>query len=138
MGAIYIAKYILRGEYQCHCCNALPPGYDEPYGEEFDVLFDSFERIRDRWGTPIRISSGYRCPIHNSFVGGKPLSAHMFGLALDLDVESYQVEDLHNVIDAVTPDLRVGQSDGFIHIDVAWMITPKASHAWERGYRWSY
>jgi len=137
MGAIYIAKYILREEYQCKCCSMLPPDYDEPYSESFDLLFSSFERIRDQWGAPLHISSGYRCPCHNSFIGGHPLSAHQFGLALDIDVEDYQVEALHKIINKVAPDLRIGRYQGFVHIDTAYCIHPRASEAWVRGYRWS-
>lgn len=43
------------------------------------------ELIRKYYGKPMRISSGYRCPELNQLVGGSPNSAHMEGLAVDID-----------------------------------------------------
>lgn len=40
--------------------------------------------IRDILGTPIRVSSGYRCPRLNKRIGGSPTSQHRFGMAADL------------------------------------------------------
>ena len=40
--------------------------------------------IREAWGGPIIISSGYRCPKLNSRVGGSSTSAHLTGYAADL------------------------------------------------------
>ena len=131
-----IAKYIYRYEYQCKCCSALPPDYDEPYDEEFAILFDSFARIRERWGAPLNITSGYRCPRHNAFIGGHPLSIHQWGLALDIGVEPHQVDSLHNIIEEVTPDLRVGEYSNYIHVDIGWAIHPRASEVWQKQYRW--
>jgi len=136
MGIIYVAKYILRSEYQCKCCAGLPPSYTEPYDTSFETLFDSFALIRERWGTPLNITSGYRCPRHNASIGGYRLSMHQWGLALDIDVEDSQVATLHNIIEDVAPDLRVGRYPGFIHIDVAYFVYPKASESWQKGYRW--
>lgn len=46
------------------------------------------EPLRLRYGKPIRISSGYRCPKLNKAVGGVASSAHLFGQAADLNVGS--------------------------------------------------
>lgn len=42
------------------------------------------ERIRSIDNRPLRIVSGYRCPIHNRDVGGAENSQHMYGSAADL------------------------------------------------------
>src|SRR5690625_43179 len=42
------------------------------------------DEIRDELGAPIRVSSGYRTPDYNRFVGGAPVSEHMAFRALDL------------------------------------------------------
>lgn len=40
--------------------------------------------VRERFGKPIRITSGYRCPILNQAVGGSKTSQHLYGEAVDI------------------------------------------------------
>ena len=44
------------------------------------------QTIRDEAGVPVRINSGYRCPVHNASptVKGAKNSKHILGLAADL------------------------------------------------------
>lgn len=42
--------------------------------------------IRESWGGPIRVSSGYRCPELNVAVGGAKNSGHQYGFCADLQV----------------------------------------------------
>lgn len=42
--------------------------------------------LREAWGKPITVTSGYRCPELNKAVGGAATSQHMQGCAADLDV----------------------------------------------------
>lgn len=44
-----------------------------------------FQPIRDHFGVPIYISSGYRSQALNEAIGGSPRSFHSHGMALDLD-----------------------------------------------------
>lgn len=44
--------------------------------------------LREAWGKPIIVNSGYRCDALNKAVGGVPSSQHRFGQAVDLDVGS--------------------------------------------------
>ena len=46
------------------------------------------QKIRDKYGKPIHINSGYRCPKLNSKVGGSKTSQHMNGSAADISVGS--------------------------------------------------
>ena len=43
--------------------------------------------IREDWGSPIIVSSGYRCPELNKAVGGVKTSGHMYGFCADLQVK---------------------------------------------------
>ena len=132
-----LSKYILRSEYECPCCGELPPDFGVYNYEDFFELFDD---IREEWGKPIIINSGYRCPKHNSYVGGSPLSAHLFGMALDLDCkDDCEVDELYNHITSMYPSFRIGTYKGdstFIHIDRAFEINPRASELWVEGVRW--
>ena len=40
--------------------------------------------IRDAWGKPIKVTSGYRCYRLNRAVGGSPTSVHPLGWAADI------------------------------------------------------
>ena len=46
------------------------------------------QKIRDKYGKPMHINSGYRCPKLNSKVGGSKTSQHMNGSAADISVAS--------------------------------------------------
>ena len=43
--------------------------------------------IREDWGGPIIVSSGYRCPELNAKVGGAKTSGHQYGYCVDLQVK---------------------------------------------------
>jgi uncharacterized protein YcbK (DUF882 family) len=101
-----------------------------------EMLFESFEIIREAYGKPIPISSGYRCPLHNSFIGGSYLSAHLFGMALDLKT-GQDTDHVFTIVTNELPDLRVGKYVDFLHIDMAYLIDPRASELWTKGKRWS-
>ena len=44
--------------------------------------------LREAWGGPIHVNSGYRCPELNRLVGGTPYSQHQRGEAADITVGS--------------------------------------------------
>ena len=53
------------------------------------VLVDEvLDPLREAWGGPIRVNSGYRCPELNKAVGGSPSSQHQRGEAADITVGS--------------------------------------------------
>ena len=49
------------------------------------------EPARKKYGHPIRVTSGYRCPKLNDLVGGVKTSRHLTGQAADLRVESKEL-----------------------------------------------
>lgn len=57
------------------------------------LVIDILQPIRDKFGNPITVSSGYRCEKLNKAVNGSPTSAHRFGNAADLkakDMKAFQ------------------------------------------------
>lgn len=44
--------------------------------------------LREAWGKPIHVNSGYRCQALNTAVGGVPASQHMLGEAADITAGS--------------------------------------------------
>ena len=56
--------------------------------ENFKVLAEKiFEPIREYFGVPIHISSGYRSKALNSAIGGSATSQHCSGEAIDIDMD---------------------------------------------------
>ena len=53
------------------------------------VAENVFQPIRDHFGVPIAVSSGYRGKQLNKAIGGSRYSQHMVGEALDLDADVY-------------------------------------------------
>ena len=57
--------------------------------EALHALVDNvLDPLREAWGGPIRVNSGYRCPELNKAVGGTPGSQHQRGEAADITVGS--------------------------------------------------
>lgn len=50
-------------------------------------LIEFLEPIREKWGKPIIITSGYRCEALNSLLKGAKQSNHLTGYAADLSTE---------------------------------------------------
>jgi hypothetical protein len=56
--------------------------------ENFKKLAENvFQPIRDHFGVPIRISSGYRSKALNTAIGGSLSSQHCQGEAIDIDMD---------------------------------------------------
>ena len=59
------------------------PGYEQVLAMR-NLCREVLEPLRQHYGQPIRITSGYRCEELNSAVGGVRRSQHMLGEAADL------------------------------------------------------
>ena len=67
-------KYFKKSEFQCKCCRQLP----EDAQVNVEALADNvLDPTRERYGKPIKVNSGYRCPRNNSRVGGAKQSQHL-------------------------------------------------------------
>lgn len=140
----YIAPFILESEFGCPCCGQLPFDFNEIHpSEPYRELFAAFSAIRTAWGSPIHITSGYRCELRNAAIGGARLSPHLFGLALDLAVGSpEQLLALKNIAVTVWPRLRIGwkkylnSGENLVHIDTAYLISPRPTAHFIEGARW--
>lgn len=70
-------------EFRCRCteesCRAIAIS---------PKLLDAYETFRTFIDTPLIINSGFRCAFHNWDIGGKPLSRHLVGEAIDIDAKN--------------------------------------------------
>ena len=65
--------------------NKLWNGAPKEAEENLRALVDEvLDPLREAYGRPIRVNSGYRCPKLNNLVGGTPNSQHMRGEAADI------------------------------------------------------
>lgn len=88
------------------------------------------DEIRERCGSPIRLTSTYRSPAYNAAVGGEPNSYHMRFMAIDFQSDKTTPARLRRIAD----DLRghpfdlpanddfcfnggIGLYETFVHID---------------------
>lgn len=72
------AHFNLR-EFMCPCCLCV---------KIHPALIEALEKIRRYLGQrPVVVTSGYRCPDHNSKIGGASSSDHLFGWAADIVVQ---------------------------------------------------
>ena len=106
-----MSKNFSRSEFVCSCgC-----------GTEFDVsesLITKLQLVRNVYGQPIHINSGFRCKERNKAVGGTPSSSHLTGEAADIlcDDDRSRHELIYWLHEKFT---RVGVYQSHIHIDVS-------------------
>ena len=102
-------RYFRAEEFICKHCGRVKMDTD---------LVKKLEKIRRLYNRPIIITSAYRCPIHNFYIGGVPDSAHVRGYAADISVpDSFHRGLILPIIYSVGIG-RVGIYQRFIHIDI--------------------
>jgi hypothetical protein len=67
-----------------------------------------FQPIRDHFGVPIRISSGYRSAALNKKIGGAKKSDHLVGKAIDIDQDNTSITNAQ-VFDFIKNNLKFSQ-----------------------------
>jgi zinc D-Ala-D-Ala carboxypeptidase len=81
----------------------------------------TLERIRTLVGKPIIVSSGYRSPEVNKSVGGAADSAHVQGLAADINVPGMKPATLATLIktSGIVFDQVVLEFDRWVHVGLS-------------------
>ena len=110
-----VTKNFTVSEFSCHgsgCCSNVKID---------DELAAYLQKIRDHFGKPVTISSGYRCEKHNKSVGGATGSYHTKGMAADIvvrDVAPAEVAKYAESIGIKGIGLYETNKDGyFVHVD---------------------
>lgn len=80
-------------EELCASDTARAKGIDNTPTEEVkrnltELIDNVLDPLREWYGKPIPVNSGYRCPELNKAVGGVPTSFHQSGKGVDIDVRS--------------------------------------------------
>mgnify|MGYP003418948717 FL=1 len=67
--------------------------------EHLTLLVDCLlDPLREAWGSPIIINSGYRCPLLNKAVGGSKTSSHMSGWSVDMRPKNGKMEEFKRFV----------------------------------------
>ena len=84
--------------------------------------------IREHFGKPLHITSGYRTARHNAAVGGSKSSQHLLGRAADFWVEGVDVATVAAYVEALLPThggvgrypkdaKHQNRQTGWVHVD---------------------
>jgi len=84
-----------------------------------DTLVGILQAIRNHFGQPVTINSGYRTAAHNKAVGGAARSQHLYGTGADIAVAGVSPAEVANYAETLLPGTGgIGRYQGFTHIDV--------------------
>lgn len=103
---IQISKNFKLYEFQCKHCGVV---------KVHPKLVQMVQRVRDHFGKPVIINSGYRCPTHNKAVGGASDSQHVKGTAADIVVQDVPASKVADFCESFADGL--GRYKNFTHID---------------------
>jgi uncharacterized protein YcbK (DUF882 family) len=109
-----LSKNFKSNEFECPCSKCTDQFIEQS-------LITKLQEVRDTYGKPIDVTSGYRCPEHNANVGGKIGSAHMSGLAADVSpalMTLDELDDLYEVCYNLFDNIGDGRNKKFVHVDV--------------------
>jgi zinc D-Ala-D-Ala carboxypeptidase len=99
--------------------------------ENFKILATKvFEPIREHFGVPIRISSGYRSKELNKCVGGSTTSQHSSGEAIDIDQDQTTITN-KQVFDYIRDNLTFDQLIN--EFDYSWVHVSYKANGKQRG-----
>lgn len=106
-----LSKNFSRAEFKCHCGKC---DYDTVDAELVSVL----QSLREYFKSPIKITSGNRCPEHNASIGGSKNSYHIRGRAADIRIEGVEPVIVQDYLKSVySGKYGIGSYAIFTHID---------------------
>lgn len=77
--------------------------------EHLNELMNFLDPLREAWGSPITVNSGYRCEYLNTKVGGSPTSVHKRGWAADLVPKNGKMKEFKKFIKEYLKDKKYDQ-----------------------------
>lgn len=83
-------------------------------------LVEVLEAVREHFGAPVTVNSGYRTVSHNAATpNSSPRSQHLYGLAADIEVEGHTPQEVAAYAETLLPGAGgIGLYGSFVHIDV--------------------
>lgn len=109
-------KHFTKEEFACKCGGRYCNGYPV---EIKQLLVTTADRMRAHFGVPVHVSSGLRCPKHNTNVGGVAGSRHKVGKAVDFRVEGKSAAQVLEFV-RQQPEIRYCYAidSNYVHMDI--------------------
>ena len=83
------------------------------------ALVDLLQEIRDYFGKPVIINSGYRTESYNKKIGGANYSQHLYGKAADIRIVGVSPKEIAKFVETRIPNVGgIGIYPSFVHVDV--------------------
>lgn len=101
-------------EFKCKCGSKYCTGYPAVVDKN---LVDNLQKLRDKYGKSITVTSGLRCKTHNQRIGGSKTSSHLKGKAADIYINS-----------------KSNTHAGRVEIVKYWDTLPNSKYAYCNGY----
>lgn len=101
-------NFFSRSEEWCPCCKS--GGLLPDFREKLTVA-------REIAGVPFVLNSAFRCPAHNTDVGGSGTSSHLSGIAVDIRCKDSRERFLILRSLFYVGFHRIGVGKNFIHVD---------------------
>ena len=124
---LFVSPHFRLAEFQCRCCGNV---------QLHPELLVKLENLRDAWGSPLLLTSGFRCSRHNKKVNGAEASLHLRGQAADIvvleDVQEEFIEAAEKT--GFNQAIPYGKRN-FVHLGIFGnderVILPVNQHKWE-------
>lgn len=82
-----------------------------------------FQKVRDHFGKPLKVTSFYRSPALNKAIGGSTTSQHCLGEAIDMDGDVYGSPSNKQIFEFIRDNLTFDQLivEGIYNRNIAWI-----------------
>ena len=114
-----LTKNFSKSEFDCKCGCEMP----QELIPNVQKLANQLQIIRNRVDVPIKINSAYRCPEHNTKVGGVKTSMHLQAKAADIVITGLRPDDTAYIIEELIASGDIlqgglGRYNTFTHYDI--------------------
>ena len=101
-------NHLKHDDFACLCCgiSLVDKGF-----------LRRINRLIDKLGEKVEISSGYRCPKYNAELGGSKNSAHVNGIAIDIKEDSARAKRKIVNVAIAMGFMGIGVYNKHIHLD---------------------
>lgn len=108
-------EFFTEEEFKCKCGGRYCNGYPARMQEQVVRICDAARR---HFGRPGHVISGLRCPTHNANEGGVANSQHMYGEAVDLQIEGVGSDALMAFIQTQPHRYTYKINGTNVHVDI--------------------